>query len=103
MAAFGYWAGYAGAAVSLKCWAAQQTGGIAGPVHVYGGSAELLSDLTSDLDGTGAERPTALIIGALGRVGTGAADLCTAMSVRKRQRDHRRRSGDRRRILYTET
>jgi saccharopine dehydrogenase (NAD+, L-lysine-forming) len=32
VAAFGYWAGYAGAAVSLKCWAAQQRGGIAGPV-----------------------------------------------------------------------
>ena len=28
VAAFGYWAGFAGAAVSLKCWAAQQDGGI---------------------------------------------------------------------------
>ena len=35
VAAFGYWAGFAGAAISLKCWAAQQTGGICGPVAKY--------------------------------------------------------------------
>lgn len=28
VAAFGYWAGYAGAAVALKCWAAQKCGQI---------------------------------------------------------------------------
>jgi saccharopine dehydrogenase (NAD+, L-lysine-forming) len=27
VAAFGYWAGYAGAAISLKCWAAQRAAG----------------------------------------------------------------------------
>ena len=32
VAAFGYWAGYAGAAVALKCWAAQQRAEVAGPV-----------------------------------------------------------------------
>ncbi|MBI1171643.1 saccharopine dehydrogenase [bacterium] len=77
VAAFGYWAGYAGAAVSLKCWSAQQHGGICGPVAVYGGKADLLTDLRSDL--AGLSRPDALIIGALGRVGTGAADLLTAL------------------------
>ena len=81
VAAFGYWAGYAGAAVALKCWVAQQIGEIAGPVAPYPGSNHLLADLQSDLVATGAHRPTALIIGALGRVGTGAADLCTAMGV----------------------
>lgn len=79
VAAFGYWAGYAGAAVSLKCWAAQQRGGIAGEVHKYPGKAALLEDLGRDLSGL--DRPRALIIGALGRVGTGAADLCTALGV----------------------
>ena len=77
VAAFGYWAGYAGAAVSLKCWAAQQRGGICGPVAVYAGKAELLGDLGRELAGLG--RPNALIIGALGRVGTGAADLLAAL------------------------
>ncbi|WP_420011307.1 saccharopine dehydrogenase [Tateyamaria sp.] len=81
VAAFGYWAGYAGAAVALKCWAAQQKNRIAGPVGTYPSSTHLLADLQSDLVATGSHRPTALIIGALGRVGTGAADLCTAMGV----------------------
>ena len=79
VAAFGYWAGYAGAALALKCWAAQQHGGICGPVAKYPGKAALLEDLASDL--AGYERPRALVIGALGRVGTGASDLCAAMGV----------------------
>ena len=85
VAAFGYWAGYAGAAVSLKCWAAQQRGGIAGPVSKYPGKDALLADLARDL-GTG-PRPRAIIIGAKGRVGTGAADLCAAMGVATTQWD----------------
>jgi saccharopine dehydrogenase (NAD+, L-lysine-forming) len=79
VAAFGYWAGYAGAAVSLKCWAAQQRGGIAGAVKKAGSKDALLAELAADLAGLG--RPRAIIIGANGRVGTGAADLCTAMGV----------------------
>ena len=79
VAAFGYWAGYAGAAVSLKCWAAQQRGGLCGPVSVYAGKAALLGSLGADLAGLG--RPRALIIGALGRVGSGAADCLAAMGV----------------------
>ena len=79
VAAFGYWAGFAGAAVALKCWAAQQRGGIAGPVAKYPGKSALIADLQADLPAT--LRPRAIIIGALGRVGTGAADLCTQMGV----------------------
>ena len=81
VAAFGYWAGYAGAALSLKCWAAQQRGGLAGPVTKYTGTAALLSDLGAELAAIGPKPPRALIIGALGRVGHGAADLCAAMTV----------------------
>ncbi len=81
VAAFGYWAGYAGAAVTLKSWVAQQSGQICGPVSSYPSSSHLLADLQSTLAATGSHRPTALIIGALGRVGTGAADFCTAMGV----------------------
>lgn len=80
VAAFGYWAGYAGAAVTLKAWAAQQKGGICGPVGVYPGKEALLAALADELQGTG-DRPRAIVIGALGRVGTGAADLCEAMGV----------------------
>ena len=79
VAAFGYWAGYGGAAVALKCWAAQQRGGICGPIGAYAGKAALQADIEADLKGLG--RPSALIIGALGRVGTGAADCLAAMGV----------------------
>ena len=79
VAAFGYWAGYAGAALALKCWAAQRRGGICGPIGAYAGKAALLAELEADLRGLG--RPSALIIGALGRVGTGAADCLGAMGV----------------------
>ncbi len=79
VAAFGYWAGYAGAAVSLKAYAAQARGGICGPVGTYSGRGALLADLRAELAGFGA--PRVIVIGALGRVGTGAADLCTAMGL----------------------
>ena len=65
--------------MALKCWAAQQRGGIAGPVGVYESAQALRTDLARALDGTGQARPDALIIGALGRVGTGVFDLCEAV------------------------
>lgn len=82
VAAFGYWAGYAGAAVTLKTWAAQQRGEICGPVGVYSGQEALLADLGAELDALNIDRPTSIVIGALGRVGTGASDLCEAMGVK---------------------
>lgn len=75
LAAFGYWAGYAGAAVTLLAWAAQARGGICGPVTRWADRSRLLDDLRARLDATGQPRPTALVIGAKGRVGGGAADL----------------------------
>ncbi|UWQ01313.1 saccharopine dehydrogenase [Aliiroseovarius crassostreae] len=81
VAAFGYWAGFAGAAVTLKSWAAQQRGKICGPVGAYSGKDALLDELKTELDATGAPRPNAIVIGALGRVGTGASDLMEAMGV----------------------
>ncbi|MGX9355621.1 saccharopine dehydrogenase [Roseobacteraceae bacterium S113] len=82
VAAFGHWAGYAGAAVALRCWAAQNRGGgLCAPVHAMPSSTALLEDLQATLAMAGPTRPTALIIGALGRVGTGARDLCREMGV----------------------
>ena len=80
VAAFGYWAGFAGAAVALKCWIAQQEGGICGPIGVYAGRDALVADLTATMP-SGQTRPRAIVIGALGRVGTGASDLCEAMGM----------------------
>jgi saccharopine dehydrogenase (NAD+, L-lysine-forming) len=73
LAAFGYWAGFAGAAVALKCLAAQGRGGLCGPVTRYAGRAAMVADVAADLAGA---RPRVIVIGAKGRVGTGAADLC---------------------------
>src|SRR5210317_1511054 len=81
VAAFGYWAGFAGAAVALKCWAAQQQGGICGPVGVYGGRDALVVGLQAELHASASPVPRAIVIGALGRVGTGASDLCQAVGV----------------------
>ncbi len=86
VAAFGYWAGFAGAAVGLKVWAAQQAGDLIGPakIHPYPGKDALLADLKTDLSAAlanGATRPNAIIIGALGRVGHGAGDLLEAMGL----------------------
>lgn len=79
VAAFGYWAGYAGAAVALKTWAAQKRGALIGPVSKYPGRQALLDDLAQDMHAM--QRPRAIVIGALGRVGTGASDLCEALGV----------------------
>ncbi|MGZ3215209.1 saccharopine dehydrogenase [Paracoccus sp. T5] len=81
LAAFGYWAGYAGAAVSLDCWVAQQSGGICGPVGAYPDKHHLLDALRAHLDATGRPRPRAIVIGAKGRVGSGACDLLSQMGV----------------------
>jgi saccharopine dehydrogenase (NAD+, L-lysine-forming) len=83
VAAFGYWAGYAGAAAGLMAWAAQHgPGGGPGPdrIGVYPGRAELLRDVRSGLAAAGA-RPNAIVIGALGRVGSGACDLLEAAGI----------------------
>ena len=71
VAAFGYWAGYAGAAVSLLAFSAQATGPCPS-VTTWVSSDAMRADVRAALkDAT----PRALVIGALGRVGTGTSDL----------------------------
>ncbi|MBU2957349.1 saccharopine dehydrogenase [Paracoccus sp. 1_MG-2023] len=82
LAAFGYWAGYAGAAVSLMAWIAQMRGGICDPVHAWPDKDALQGSLRAWLDALGRPRPRAIVIGAKGRVGRGARDLMTAMGLR---------------------
>jgi saccharopine dehydrogenase (NAD+, L-lysine-forming) len=79
VAAFGYWAGYAGAAVALLCLAAQARGGIAGPVGRFADQASLRAAVAAEL--AGIPTPSTLVIGALGRVGSGACDLCTTLGL----------------------
>lgn len=86
IAAFGYWAGFAGAAVGLQTWLAQQTEPFIGPtsIPIYKNRDVLLQHLSDQLKGTlnrGVKRPDVLIIGALGRVGSGAADLVETLGL----------------------
>ena len=80
VAAFGYWAGFAGAAVAVKTWLAQAHGALCGPVGVYAGRDALVDELKSELAAVSG-RPDVIVIGALGRVGTGASDLCTELGL----------------------
>jgi saccharopine dehydrogenase (NAD+, L-lysine-forming) len=79
VAAFGYWAGYAGAVLTLAAWAAGMRGGILGPVARFADRGALTDWVRGALAGLAV--PRALVIGALGRVGTGACDLCAAAGV----------------------
>jgi saccharopine dehydrogenase (NAD+, L-lysine forming) len=78
VAAFGYWAGFAGAAVAYHCWVAQQNGSIGSAITPFANKDALLASMG---DAWPSHRPRALIIGALGRVGTGAADFCDALDI----------------------
>jgi saccharopine dehydrogenase (NAD+, L-lysine-forming) len=78
VAAFGYWAGFAGAAVSLLAHAAQAGGGICPPVTRYAGRGQMVEAVRAALGG---RMPRVLIIGALGRVGRGAGDLCAELAL----------------------
>ena len=82
VAAFGYWAGFAGAAVSLLALVAPRDGGLAGPVDRFSGRDAMVSAVTSALKAARVSDADALVIGALGRVGRGAADLCAAAGVK---------------------
>ena len=82
VAAFGYHAGYAGAALALQAWAWQLQHPEAKTmpaVHSYANQDLLLDDVKSKLldgESNAARKPRVLVIGALGRCGSGAVDLC---------------------------
>ena len=72
VAAFGYWAGFAGAAVGVMAMAAQELCKPLGSIGVYP-SKDVLLQALANLNLEAAK--TAIIIGAKGRVGKGARDL----------------------------
>lgn len=81
VAAFGYWAGFAGAALGLKLWAGQQDGKTPplGPLHAYANKASMFEDVELALKN---RTPSALITGSLGRCGKGASDMLEAVGAR---------------------
>lgn len=81
VAAFGYHAGFAGAALALQSWAWQLTHPASEPfptVTSYPNETALIADVKRDI-AAGTEKagrsPRVLVIGALGRCGGGAVDL----------------------------
>ena len=83
LAAFGYWAGYAGAAVSLKAYADQQSKkGICGSVSVFVNKEKMANDISNAFVNVENKYPKILVAGALGRVGTGAIDFCEALGLK---------------------
>ena len=79
VAAFGYWAGWLGAALGLRGWFLRERGKVAAPVEPHESRELFLSEIRSLRDD--AAMPRAIIIGAKGRSGQGAGDLFEAMGI----------------------
>lgn len=86
VAAFGYWAGFAGAALAIENWAWQLThAGTPFPsVHYYPNEPALVTDVKKAFE-EGQKKvgrvPRVIVIGALGRCGSGAVDMCIKAGV----------------------
>jgi len=81
VAAFGYWAGYVGAALSILQWAAQQQDSTLGSLVAWETRDELLAEVSKALD-VNKQKPDVLVIGAKGRSGGGAVELCKACGIK---------------------
>lgn len=74
IAAFGFHAGFAGAAAGALAYAAQKNGEKLGRLEPYPNEQAMVADVKAKLGGREA-KVKALIIGALGRCGRGAVDF----------------------------
>ncbi|CAF9934506.1 Saccharopine dehydrogenase [Imshaugia aleurites] len=88
VAAFGYHAGYAGMALAIMDWAWQLFSGGKTPMpgkQYYKNVGDLIEEVKADLEKglakTSGRIPQILVIGALGRCGGGALDLCRAVGI----------------------
>jgi hypothetical protein len=86
VAAFGYWAGFAGCAVSLKIWAGQQLAKdpVISTLTPYANKDELVDELRDEISAAievAGYSPGIIIIGALGRVGEGARQFARELEL----------------------
>ncbi len=81
VAAFGYWAGYAGAAVTISCWVSQKTNRLPKIFTTYRGKDSLDEQIRGELENSKILPRNAIVIGSLGRVGSGVIDLCEKMNI----------------------
>ncbi len=80
VAAFGYWAGFAGAYVTLKVWISQLKKEECPPLSAFNDKRKLLKDISNEINSI-KTLPSAIVIGSLGRVGTGVCDFCEELSL----------------------
>ncbi len=80
VAAFGYWAGFAGAYVALKVWISQFKKEECAPLSAFNDKKKLLDDVSNEINSV-KTLPSAIVIGSLGRVGTGVCDFCENLSL----------------------
>ncbi|KZF19335.1 hypothetical protein L228DRAFT_250923 [Xylona heveae TC161] len=91
VAAFGFHAGFAGAALAIQAWAWQLThpGEPMPSVSSYANEGLLIKDIKAATDAgaqkIGGRKPRVLVIGALGRCGRGAVDLCRKAGIPESQ------------------
>ena len=78
VAAFGFWAGFAGAAVAIRAWCAQQDGRTLKNLSSYRDQEAMIEDLRQFLGG---RRPRIIVIGALGRCGQGARSVASKLGL----------------------
>ena len=83
IAAFGYWAGYAGAATAVMTWVGQHSGKKPplASLESFPNVNALLDKLRSDL-GRFSQLPNMVVIGALGRSGSGAVKLAEELGIK---------------------
>jgi len=81
VAAFGYWAGYAGAAVTISCWVSQKTNKHPKKFSTYLDKNSLDEQIKSELEKYKLLPRNAIVIGSLGRVGSGVIDMCEKMNI----------------------
>lgn len=83
VAAFGFYAGFAGAALALQTWAFRKIDGSSlPPVEPYPNENALIANIKDNLAKIQSQKkPKVLIIGALGRCGSGAVDLCRKVGI----------------------
>jgi saccharopine dehydrogenase (NAD+, L-lysine forming) len=76
VAAFGYWAGFAGAGVATLAWSAQQSEDVSrlAPLTSYANKHALIDHCRQQVSRC-SKSPRVMIIGAAGRCGGGAAEL----------------------------
>lgn len=75
VAAFGFHAGFAGAAAGALAYAAQKKGDQLGLLQPYDNEGKMIEHVKSVLPSGSGNGVKALVIGALGRCGRGAVDL----------------------------